>query len=397
MSEKLWDKGYEVDRLIEEFTVGSDYIVDMKLIEYDIKASLVHAEMLKRMSYLSEDEFEEIKDALERLLVLVRDGKFKISRQEEDCHTAIESFLVQQIGDAGKKIHTARSRNDQVLTALRLMYKEELGIIRGLIVKLQDAVKRFSGNYGDIRFAGFTHTRKAMPTDFRTFGMALHDALSDDLVLLDTIYKIIDQSPLGTGAGYGVPIEIDREFTSQRLGFAKVQENPIYAQNSRGKFDFMVMHVLSQVSYDLNRFASDIILFSLPDVGYLILPKELCTGSSIMPQKFNPDPLELVRAYHHRIVAHMLEVVSMSSNLISGYHRDFQLLKEVVIDGFEITKQMLRVMKLVFERLKVNEDMCNRGITDEVLATQRVYELVLAGVPFRDAYKKIAEKYSEGR
>jgi len=393
MSKKLWEKGYKVDPMIERFTVGKDYKTDMRIIGYDIKASIVHAEMLCKMGYLSQKELKEIKKTFEELLNLVNDGKFVIKPKDEDCHTAIENFLIQRIGKAGKKIHTARSRNDQVLTALRLFYKDELESIEQLLRRLQEVIKNFSIKYGHVQFAGFTHTRKAMPSDFKTWGEALYDSLEDDLKLLKTVYEIIDQSPLGTGAGYGIPIKIDREFTAKELGFSKIQKNPIYSQNSRGKFDYLILHVLSQISYDLNKVSSDIIFFSLPEVGYLNLPKELCTGSSIMPQKLNPDPLELVRGYHNKIVARMIESIMVSSNLISGYHRDFQLLKENVIECFDIVKDLIEVIRIVFEKMSVNEENCKKSITEEVLATQKVYELVKKGIPFRDAYRKIAQSY----
>lgn len=392
MAEKLWQKDYKLDPVVEQFTIGNDYIIDMKLIKYDIMASIIHAKMLLKMGYIAQDEFEKLKGTLEELLVLVEQKKFQVKEQDEDCHTAIENYLTQKLGDTGKKIHTARSRNDQVLTALRLLYKDELGQIEKLIDELRKAIGRFSKKYGQVKFAGFTHTRKAMPTDFRTWAMALNDALKDDLRILKTVRQLVDQSPLGTGAGYGVPIQIDRKFTAEELGFGKVQENPIYTQLSRGKFEYLLLHCLSQISYDLNRFASDMILFSLKDLGYLILPKELCTGSSIMPHKLNPDVLELVRAYHSRNLSRMVECAMNTLNLITGYHRDLQLLKETVIGSFQDTKNILRVMKVVFEKIQVNKKACSESLTDEVLATHRVYELVNQGVPFRDAYKTIAQQ-----
>ncbi|ACB09391.1 argininosuccinate lyase [Thermotoga sp. RQ2] len=393
MSEKLWEKGYKVNEEVEKFTVGDDYVTDMKIIEYDIKASIVHSRMLHKIGLLSAEEQKKIEEALSELLNLVKEGKFQIKPEEEDCHTAIENFLVKKLGEIGKKIHTARSRNDQVLTALRLMYKEELKEIENLIRELQKSLERFIEKFGDVKFPGYTHTRKAMPTDFATWAGALKDALEDDLKLLKTTYEIVDQSPLGTGAGYGVPIDIDREFTAKELGFSRVQWNPIYTQNSRGKFEYLILHTLSQISYDLNRFASDIIFFSLPEIGYLKLPKELCTGSSIMPHKINPDPLELVRAYHHAIVSKMLMAVTLPSNLIFGYHRDFQLLKKPMIEAFEVVKNIVRIMKIIFDHLEVDKERSESSITEEVLATHRVYELVKQGVPFRDAYRMVAEKY----
>lgn len=393
MPEKLWHKDYELDQVIERFTVGKDYITDMELIKYDIIASMAHAKMLSKMRYITQQEFEQLKDALEELLVLVEQRKFQINQEDEDCHTAIENFLVQKLGETGKKIHTARSRNDQVLTALRLYYKNQLREIQKLVEELIKATIDFSKKYGKITFAGFTHTRKAMPTDFRSWSTALHDALKDDLKILKIAYELIDQCPLGTGAGYGIPIPIDREVTAKELGFKRIQQNPIYTQLSRGKFEYLILHTLSQISYDLNRFSSDIIFFSLPEIGYLKIPKELCTGSSIMPQKLNPDPLELVRAYHNRILSKTVECTMICTNLITGYHRDFQLLKEIVMESFQILKDLLSVMKRILERLQVDKENCSKSLTKEVMATHRAYELVKEGVPFRDAYRQIAAEY----
>jgi len=221
---KLWEKGYTLDPLIERFTVGKDYLTDMKLIRYDVIASIAHAEMLAKVGYLSNEELEKLKIALKKLSDLIDSNQFSISPDEEDCHTAIENFLVREVGEIGKKIHMARSRNDQVLTALRLLYKDELKKIEKLIQELKKQLLQFSKRFGRIKFAGFTHTRKAMPTNFRTWCMALYDALNDDLKILKPVFELIDQSPLGTGAGYGVPAKIDRRFTAQRLGFKKIQK-----------------------------------------------------------------------------------------------------------------------------------------------------------------------------
>ncbi|AEH51593.1 argininosuccinate lyase [Pseudothermotoga thermarum] len=396
MSEKLWDKGYQLDSLIEDFTVGEDYLLDMKLIEYDILASIAHARMLQKKNLLTVEEFSAIENALKKLLNLVEAGKFEIKKEQEDCHTAIENFLVQEIGEIGKKIHTARSRNDQVLTAIRLYQKDELMQIYSLIKDLQKSLKKFAKKYRSVQFAGYTHTRKAMPTNFEIYAYAFVDALQDDLKLLKAIYEIIDQCPLGTGAGYGVPIEVDREFTAKELGFKKVQENPIYAQNSRAKFDALIVQTLLQIGYDLNKLATDLIFFSLEEIGYVVLPKQFCTGSSIMPHKFNPDPLELLRANYHRLIGNLMQILSLSSNLISGYHRDFQLLKKPLIDSFETVKQMIVVMKVIVDGLKVDEEKCKKSLTEEVFSTHKVYELVKQGIPFREAYKMVAIQYSKG-
>ena len=391
MAEKLWEKGYELDEQIEKFTVGEDYVLDMEIIEYDLEASKAHVEMLQRVGLLSGEETKKLLEALDELKDLVEKGDFTIKPEDEDSHTAIEKFLVKKLGAIGEKIHTARSRNDQILVALRLYYREKLGKVEKEIERLQKAMKEFAENYGHIKFAGFTHTRKAMPTTFRMWTEAFIDALDDDLKLLKFVRNIVDQSPLGSGAGYGVPLDIDREYTAQKLGFTRVQKNPIYVQNSRGKFEYMILHALSQVSYDLNRLASDIIFFSMPDLGYLNLPKELCTGSSMMPHKLNPDPLELVRAYHHKLVSNAFFLVSISSNLISGYHRDLQLTKAPIFESFKVTLEILSVMRHVFKKMTVNVEKAEASINDEVMATQAAYELVKKGVPFREAYRRIAE------
>ncbi len=390
---KLWDKGYDVDSFVERFTTAEDYILDMRILPYDIRASKVHAEVLQKAGVLSDDELSKIKSALDELLKLYEEGKVKISIEDEDCHTLIENFLTEKLGEIGKKIHTARSRNDQVLTALRLYYKEALSDISESVRSLIESVKAFSKRYGKIQFPGFTHTRKAMPTDFKTWSGALIDSLKDDLRLLKSVINITDQSPLGTGAGYGVPLDINREYSAKKLGFKRVQKNPIYTQNSRGKFEGMMMHALLQISLDLNRFATDIIFLSF--LGILKLDVSITTGSSIMPQKKNPDVLELVRGYHHRVLSNEIFVMSIISNMIMGYHRDYQLLKKVVFETFDILIDMIKAMDIVFKKMSVDKKACSEMMDDEIFATHRAYELVKKGIPFREAYRMVAEEFKE--
>ncbi|MFC1477772.1 lyase family protein, partial [candidate division KSB1 bacterium] len=291
------------------------------------------------------------------------------------------------------KVHTARSRNDQVLTALRLLYRDELQHCAELISGLNGAVKVLLGKYGRIKIPGYTHMRKAMPSSVSLWGRALIDSMRDNQRVIVRTADLVDQSPLGSGAGYGIPLKVDRGFTAKELGFRKIQHNPLYVQNSRGKFEAEILHTLSQIMYDLNRTASDLILFSMPEFGYFELPDELCTGSSIMPQKKNPDVLEILRARYHQVVSYEFQVKQISGNLISGYNRDLQLTKAPVIRGFDITKQSLQVAALLFECLKVNNARCAEALTEELYATEEVYSLVRQGIPFRDAYKRIAEKY----
>ena len=390
---KLWDKGYDVDSFVERFTAGEDYILDMRILPHDIKATKVHAEVLHRAGILSDEELSKIKSALDELLKLYEEGRVEIRIEDEDCHTVIENFLTEKLGEIGKKIHTARSRNDQVLTALRLYYREVLKDISEAVKNLIGSVKNFSKKYGKIQFPGFTHTRKAMPTDFKTWSGAFVDSLKDDLKLLKSVMDITDQSPLGTGAGYGVPLNIDREYSAKKLGFKKLQKNPIYTQNSRGKFEGMMIHALSQISLDLNRFSTDIIFLSF--LGILKLDMSITTGSSIMPQKKNPDVLELIRGYHHRVLSNETFVMSIVSNMIMGYHRDYQLLKKAVFETFDILLDMIRAMDIVFKKMSVDKKAASEMMDDEIFATNRVYELVKKGVPFREAYRIVAEKFKE--
>jgi argininosuccinate lyase len=390
---KLWEKGTKLNQQIESFTVGDDYILDQKLIKYDCLASIAHAKMLGKIGILNVPEVQRLEQELNNIIELDHKGEFEILKEQEDCHTAIENFLVNNLGDLGKKIHTARSRNDQVLTALRLYYKDNLGDCKKLINELIQTITEFVNQNGDINFPGYTHTRKAMPSSIGLWGNSFIDAMQDNLKVIELTAEIIDQSPLGTGAGYGVPLKIDRNYTAELLGFKKVQKNPIYTQNSRGKFESSILHVLTLIMFDLNKIASDLILFSLQEFGYFELPEEFCTGSSIMPQKKNPDVLELVRSKYNVVVSYEFQVKNIISNLISGYHRDIQLTKEPTMKGLEITEECLAIMNLIFTKLKVNKENCLKALTEEIYATEQVYKLVEKRIPFREAYKMISQKY----
>jgi argininosuccinate lyase len=392
---KLWTKNQNLNKTIERFTVGDDYILDQKLVKYDCLASIAHAKMLGKIGILKPAETSKIVRELKRIIALDEKGRFKINPEDEDCHTAIENHLTKKLGDIGKKIHTARSRNDQVLTVFRLYEKEELKNCRKLAKAFIGGMKAFVKKNGAIKFPGYTHTRKAMPSSVKLWGGAFIDSMQDNIRAIDFTLELIDQSPLGTGAGYGVPLKIDRQYTARLLGFKTVQKNPIYAQLSRGKFESAILQVLSQITGDMNRMASDLILFSLPEIGYFELPKGFCTGSSIMPHKKNPDVLELVRAKHHAIISREFEVKNLTTNLISGYHRDLQLTKKPTMEAFDITEQCLVVMALVFTGLMVNKKKCEQALTKEVYAAEEAIKLAKKGVPFRDAYRKVGEEYKQ--
>jgi argininosuccinate lyase len=379
---------------VEKFTVGNDFLLDQKLVKYDCIASIAHAKMLEKMKIISGEECKKLVATLDEIIALDASGKFVIEREDEDCHTAIENYLVKKLGETGKKIHTARSRNDQVLTALRLYCKHELGEIAKSAKGFISSLESFKKEHGQVKMPGYTHMRKAMPSSVGMWAGSFIDSMKDNIALLEQSAILMDQSPLGTGAGYDLPIEVDREMTAALLGFKKVQENPIYVQNSRGKFEATMLHALTQVMLDLNKMASDIILFSMPEFGYFVIPDELCTGSSIMPQKKNPDVLELVRAKYHVVVACEFELKSIPANLISGYNRDMQLTKESLFKGIEITKEALEIMKMLVMKLKVDEANCRKSMTNELYAAEKAHELVKKGMAFRDAYKKVASETS---
>lgn len=391
---KIWHKGVNLKKEIEKFTVGDDYLLDKKLVKFDCQASIAHAKMLKNIDLLSEKELQESIECLKEIIELDSKDQFEINQEDEDCHTAIENYLIEKCGETGKKIHTARSRNDQVLTALSLYEKDELYKIKNLTEEFVKAIDSTIGSSGSIKLPGYTHMQKAMPTDVKTWFGSYKDSMHDNLMLIETIIKLIDQSPLGSAAGFGVPVfKIDKEMTAKLLNFSKVMENPMYCQLSRGKFEAQILNVISAIMFDLNKLATDLMLFSMKEFGYIELPLEFCTGSSIMPQKKNPDVLELLRAKYHVVLGEEFKVKSLIGNLISGYNRDMQLTKEPLMNSIGIVKESLIIISLVVLGMKINKDNCEKALTMELYATQEAYELVKQGMPFREAYKKIGKNY----
>jgi len=390
---KLWEKNYKINKKIEDYTVGNDYIIDKKLVKYDCIASIAHAKMLFKINILTENECNKIIKNLKEIIKLDNKNLFKIKKEDEDCHTAIETFLIKKLGKTGKKIHTARSRNDQVATALRLYYKDELKTIIKIANNLIKNLESIKEKFGKTKIPGYTHMQKAMPSSIGLWCDAFIESMQDNVTLLNFIYGHIDKSPLGTGAGYGLPIEIDREFTANLLGFQKIQKNPLYVQNSRGKFESLILHGLNNIMFDLNKISTDILLFSMSEFGFIEFPEEVYTGSSIMAHKKNLDALELIRAKYHKTVGFEFEIKNVIGNLISGYNRDLQITKEPVFQGFNITKDSLEIMKVLLNSLKVNKTKCKERMTEELYATQKIYDLVDKGFSFRDAYKKISKEY----
>ncbi len=392
---KLWTTQQRMDPDIELFTIGQDPVLDQILISYDCTASIAHAKMLHKIGLLTNLELESALNGLQEIIKLHSQNSFSILPGEEDCHSAIERYLTDKHGLIGKKIHLGRSRNDQVLTALRLYEKEQIQLIINLINKFNEHLTQKKNTDGHIALPGYTHMQRAMPTTIGVWLGSFLAASKDNINLLEAVIKIIDQSPLGSAAGFGVPIlNIDREYTAKELNFSSVMENTLYTQLSRGKFEAMILNTLTFILYDLNKFATDLLLFSTTEFGYLSLPLEMCTGSSIMPQKKNADVLELLRAKYHIVLAEEIKVKSIISNLMSGYNRDLQLTKEPLFSSITITKECLSIMTKIISHVAIDSTRCSQSITPELFATEKVNTLVLNGIPFRDAYHQVAKEYN---
>jgi argininosuccinate lyase len=390
---KLWEKSAtKVESKIEAFTVGNDYILDRELLKYDCLGSIAHISMLNKIGIISEKEFGLLKKEL--IVILDRAGKneFPISLSDEDCHTAIEAHLTEKLDTIGKKVHTGRSRNDQVLTALRLYEKDKLIEVNGLVLNIAAKFIDFAEKYEFVPLPGYTHYQRAMLSSVGMLFSSYAESLIDDSKLLINTYDIINVSPLGSAAGYGVSLPLDREYSAGLMGFKSPQNNVIYAQNSRGKFDLAILHVLSNLFLTLNKFCSDMILFSTKEFGFFSLPDSLTTGSSIMPQKKNPDVLELIRSKSNVINGYYNEISSIIRNLPSGYHRDYQLIKEPLINAFNTTIDSLIITHFVAEKFIVNEDNCLKGISKDIYAADIANEMAMRGTPFREAYKLAMDK-----
>jgi len=391
----LWDKGQETDPDVLRFSAGREYALDLRLVTHDARASAAHARMLAKIGVLTDEEAATLAKGLDEIVALADTGKFPIAPEQEDCHTAIEEWLTKRCGEAGKKIHLGRSRNDQVLAAIRLWELDALTTLDAAVVDLDERLGDAVQQYGTIPMPGYTHLRRAMPTTVGTWLGAFRDALDDDSDLLAVAEGLADRSPLGTGAGYGIPVfELDREFTAEEAGFERVLWNPIHAQMSRGKVEAALLHGLAQVMLTLNRLATDLLLFSTTEFGFVRLPPALCTGSSIMPQKQNPDVLELIRAKFHVVRAEEAKVLSLAGNLTSGYQRDLGLTKEPIFTAFDETLTSVVMMGKVIENLRFDEAACRAAMTDEIHATEEANRLVAEGMSFRDAYRQVGEKYA---
>ena len=397
---KLWQKNeYKLDPVIEAFETKEDLLMDQKLIEYDVLASIAHVKMLNKLfltGIISGSELKKLLKGFEEILELYKNNKFNLEFGDEDMHTKIENYITEKYGEIGKKIHTGRSRNDQVLTAIRLYSKQALESIELELTNLTKSFKGFSKEYGYIKMPGYTHMQKAMPSSIGLWAESFIDSLEDDLTLLKIVYKLNNQSPLGSGAGYGVSLKLDREYSAKLLEFAKVQQNPLYCQNSRGKIEASIIAVLISVLQTINKFASDVLLFTTQEFGFFAASSSITTGSSMMPQKKNLDLAELLRSKVHLVLGNYIQIVSLSSNLISGYNRDIQDSKKPLMESLEITLASLKVAKILLENLTPNKEKLGAAMTDELFAAEKALKLSREGKSFRDAYKEVGKTYPKG-
>jgi len=387
---KLWDKGYSLEAEVERFTVGEDPRLDRALVRADVLGSMAHATMLAAVGLLTGEERDRLLDGLRAVLQDFEAGTFAIRPDQEDVHTAVEEYLTERLGEVGKKIHTGRSRNDQVLLDLRLWGKERLHGLAERAVALVRALAAFARAHEFVPMPGRTHTQIAMPSSLGLWAGAWAEALLDDLELLKAAHVLTDQSPLGSGAAYGSALPLDRQMVADLLGFARVQNNVLYCANSRGKAELATLDACTAVMTDLSRIASDLIWTSTPEFGYFRIPQDLCTGSSMMPQKRNPCHLELVRARAAAVAGCEMQVAGILRALPSGYNRDVQETKGPLMRGVEATAGSLTVLRLTIERMEVVEENLRKGFIPEIYATDRALELVAEGTPFRDAYRQVA-------
>lgn len=397
MTKKLWEKGLETDRLIEQFTVGKDRELDLDLAEHEIRGTMAHIKMLESIGLLEKKELNELLKELNKLLELAENGSFVIEEGVEDVHSQVELMLTRKLGDIGKKVHAGRSRNDQVMLDLRLYFRDQIQQIKGLVSDLFGVLINQSNRHRDVLMPGYTHTQAAMPSSFGLWFGAYAEGLSDDLVMLKAAHDLVNRNPLGSAAGYGSSFPLDREMTTDLLEFDGLNVNAVYAQMGRGKTEQVLASAMALLAGTLNKLAADVCLYNSQNFSFIELPPELTTGSSIMPHKKNPDVFELIRAKSNRIQTLPEQVRSVTANMTSGYHRDFQVLKEIMMPALEELKQCLHITAYAAERIKVKEDLLDDARYRMIFSVERVNELVKEGLPFRDAYRQVAEEVEKGQ
>lgn len=393
---KLWDKGSRTDELIARFTIGDDPGFDMELAEYDVIGSIAHALMLRETGLLSESDWHAVDAGLRRILTAIREERFEIEEGVEDVHSQVEQLLTADVGDAGKRIHTARSRNDQVLLDLKLYFRDAIRAVADGSAAFAGALLDRSDRHADVPLPGYTHGQAAMPSSFGQWFAAHAESLAEDLLPLHAAYRMADRNPLGSAAGFGTSFPIDRDRTTALLGFESLHVNAVNAQMSRGKTERIVAQAFAGVAASIGRFAADVCMYVSGNYGFLRMREEITTGSSIMPHKKNPDVFELLRAHCNRLQALPNDVALLTANLPSGYHRDYQLLKELLVPAVKRLRSCLEMASHALEHLEVNDQIFENGEYDVVFSVDAIRQRVDAGVPFRDAYREVAAALRDG-
>lgn len=393
---KLWQKSTNVNEKIEAFTIGNDQALDLLLAPFDILGSLAHTQMLESIGLLTKTEYDQLARALKNLYKEAQAGNLTIDKGMEDIHSQVEYLLTKQLGESGKKIHSGRSRNDQVLVDLKMYFRWEIEQIAGLVAELVKGLLKQSEAHKAVLIPGYTHLQVAMPSSIGLWLGAYAESLTEDLIALRAAFEMANKNPLGSAAGYGSSFPLDREMTTRLLGFEAPNYNVVYAQMTRGKTEVALAHALASVGATLSRMAMDICLYTGANYGFISFPDELTTGSSIMPHKKNPDVFELVRGRCNQLVGLPNELRLILTNLPSGYHRDLQQLKEHLFPGIQTLKHCLDISAFAIDQMRVNELVLNDPKYDYLFTVESVNELVLKGMPFRDAYKAVGQQVESG-
>ena len=396
MANKLWEKNYEINHEIERFTVGRDREMDLYLAKYDVLGSMAHITMLESIGLLEKEELKPLLDELKNIYELCEKGEFVIEDGIEDVHSQVELMLTRKLGDMGKKIHSGRSRNDQVLVDLKLFTRHQLKEIADAVKVLFDELLQKSNQYKEVLMPGYTHLQIAMPSSFGLWFGAYAESLADDMLFLQAAYKMTNRNPLGSAAGYGSSFPLNRTMTTQLLGFDSMDYNVVYAQMGRGKMERNVAFALASVAGTLAKMAFDACMFNSQNFSFVKLPKECTTGSSIMPHKKNPDVFELIRAKCNKIQALPQQVMMIMNNLPVGYFRDLQIIKEVFLPAFDELADCLQMAAYTINKIEVNEHILDNPMYDPIFSVEEVNRLAAAGMPFRDAYKKVGLEIEAG-
>ena len=394
---KLWDKGYSTDKFVEEFTVGRDRELDLYLAEADVLGNMAHMKMLHSIGLLTQEDHDALADGLKKIHQLVLSGDFLIEEGVEDVHSQVEFLLTEMCGDAGKRIHTGRSRNDQVMVDLKLFSRSALISLQQSVEGLFNVLLSKAEEYKDVLLPGYTHQQVAMPSSFGMWLSAYAEGLADDLLLLRAAYDLVNTNPLGSGAGYGSSMPLNRTMTTRLLGFEDLAYNSVYAQMQRGKTERTVLTAIAAIAATIGRLAQDVCLYSCANFGFVKLPDAFTTGSSIMPHKKNPDIFELSRAKCNRLQALPMEVTLIATNLPSGYFRDMQLTKEIYVPAFKELSDVVRMVGEGISQMWINRDILSNDIYKYLFTVEDVNDAVAKGVPFRDAYREVGMRVHEGR